>query len=323
MRRFLLLILLLPLPLASEVKILMPVVVKDAAGKPITDLKVSDFQVSGPKNASIERMWQVPSATVSTNDPRTPVVVLYDVANGRWARPSWKFLEQIAQDRSSVSILVNTTDGLRTIYDSATPPEVLSAALMLVKDPKATTNDPKIEQQAQRLRLLDNLDQNHTFRYDPGLNQMNSLIEVAHLLQSPDHRKPLLWFSMAEQFGSQRCELMAEQLNAAHVSVYPAAGPQAIFSDSSIVSNFVVLSESTGGLTFSSVHQFRNTTLFSSEWDALQKVLADFGPYYMLAIQAPTPKATDWIPVKITVDRPGLKIRGAPGFLGFKPDKKR
>ncbi|MFZ0315195.1 MAG: hypothetical protein WAL85_21020 [Candidatus Korobacteraceae bacterium] len=49
MRRLLLLLLLLPLPLISQVKILMPVVVKDAAGKPVTDLKLSDFQVSGPK----------------------------------------------------------------------------------------------------------------------------------------------------------------------------------------------------------------------------------------------------------------------------------
>ena len=45
---------------ASQVKILMPVVVKDAAGKSSTDLKISDFSVSGPKDVSIDRMWLVP-----------------------------------------------------------------------------------------------------------------------------------------------------------------------------------------------------------------------------------------------------------------------
>lgn len=51
-------------------------------------------------------------------------------------------------------------------------------------------------------------------------------------------------------------------------------------------------------------------------------MLADFGPYYVLALQASSPKETEWIPMKITVSRPGLTVRAAPGFEGIKPGKK-
>ncbi len=52
-------LLILPSTLLCQVKILMPVVVKDAGGTPVTDLKESDFHVSGPKGVSIDKMWLV------------------------------------------------------------------------------------------------------------------------------------------------------------------------------------------------------------------------------------------------------------------------
>lgn len=169
MRRLLLLILLLPLPLASQVKILMPVVVKDATGKPATDLKVSEFQVSGPKNISIERVWLVPPATVSKEDSRTPVFVLYDAPNAVNPNPDLTrnalrtFLETVAKTRAPVTFYINTTDGLRPIYDSATPPEVLSAALALTENPHGTSSDPTIDQQARKLDLLRSNSYTHIF----------------------------------------------------------------------------------------------------------------------------------------------------------------
>jgi hypothetical protein len=55
--------------------------------------------------------------------------------------------------------------------------------------------------------------------------------------------------------------------------------------------------------------------------DAVRLTQADFGPYYIVAVVAPPPTKLDWIPVKIKVNRPGLKVRAAPGFLGLKPVK--
>ncbi len=138
MRRFLIFLLLLPLPLVSQVKILMPVVVKDAGGKPVTDLKQSDFQVSGPKNVTVDRMWLVPPQTVSEQDSRTPVTVLYDAVNVASSNPnlttSWlrSFLSDVAMRQLPVTFYINTADGLRLIYDPSTAPEILSQALETV-----------------------------------------------------------------------------------------------------------------------------------------------------------------------------------------------
>src|SRR5580704_2060902 len=135
MRRLLLLLLLLPVSLVSQVKILMPVVVKNAQGQAVTDLKLSDFEVSGPKNVRIDEIWLVPPEIVSKGDPRTPVVVLYDAANAtnpypdlrtKWLRA---FLGSVAEHRLPVTFYINAPDGLRLIYEPSTPPEVLSAAL--------------------------------------------------------------------------------------------------------------------------------------------------------------------------------------------------
>ena len=75
----------------------MPVVVKDATGKPVTDLKASDFQASGPKNIHVDQMWFVPPQTVGSGSKEVSVVMLFDVANYR-VLPSQELLEQIADN---------------------------------------------------------------------------------------------------------------------------------------------------------------------------------------------------------------------------------
>ncbi len=344
MRTLLLLVLLLPSLLFAQVKILMPVVVKDATGKPVSDLKESDFKVSGPKNIRVDQMWFVPAEPLSIGSEEVSVVMLFDLANARGDIPSQDLLERIAETRSPVTILVNTTNGLQTIYDPTTSPATLSAALKALKDPNTTNAGPEAESLAARLRVLSKSDRNSTFRYDAGLNQLNSLVEVAHRLQATPGRKALLWSTGAAYFSSTaygplgiippncesgkavdcaaeypRGEIIAEALNAARVSLYPAPSPQPSFYASSAVAPFVTLAELTGGLTFNLAREeFKNTINVSSRWDALQKILSDFGSYYMLSVEVPTPTDTKWIPTQINVSRPGLTVRAAPGFLGLK-----
>lgn len=74
------------------------------------------------------------------------------------------------------------------------------------------------------------------------------------------------------------------------------------------------LADSTGGLAF----RLGEQTSFAAAVDA---TLRDFGSYYMLTTEVPSPKELDWIPLKIKVDRPGLTLRAAPGFLALKPLK--
>jgi VWFA-related protein len=319
MRRLLIFLLLLPLPLVSQVKILMPVVVRDASGKPVTDLKQSDFQVSGPKNISVERMWLVPPQTVSAQNTSVPVTVLYDAADAaygdlyfttKWIR---YFLGEIAQHRAPVTFYIYTADGLKLIYDPATAPQVLTAALALVETRQGTSNDPQIEEQAKKIELLSTSAQVRTFRFDYVSNQMRSLIALARLLPASEKRKAVIWITTEVAYWDKSLqmqiqEMTCEQFNADHISLYlPIADP---------VGALARLARSTGGRALT--NSGSNT---GPLWDVLQATLADFGPYYMLAVAVPTPKETDWIPVKIKVDRLGLTVRAAPGFYGLKPQK--
>lgn len=334
MRGILLFLLLLPLPLTSQVKILMPVVVKDADGKPVTDLKASDFQVSGPKDVSIDRMWLVPPETLSETDLRTPVTVLYDAANATDPYPELRtkwlryFLKTVAEHQLAVTFYVNTPDGLHLVYGPDTPPKVLSEALAWTENPKSAASDPRVEDQAQKLRLLGISSRVRPaipfHEYGP-INQMNSLIAVARRLNSPNKRKALLWLtdntyyffypdSPSATSLIPLSEGAAEALNAANVSVYPDFFGYRASTDGYDyywLHAQQKLADSTGSLSLTD----------DSIWEALQATLADFGPYYMLAVVVPAPRQTDWIPVKIRVIRPGLTIRPATGFYGLKPRK--
>jgi hypothetical protein len=331
MRRLLLLLLFLSLPLFSH----------DASGKPVTDLQLSDFSASGPKGTNIDRVWLVPPQTVSEEDPRTPMVVLYDAANATCAavlfpgsqgaypedcsnpypdlRIKWlrDFLGLVAKDRIPLTFLISTAEGVEVIYDPRTAaPEVLSAALLLTENPKATGPDPKVEEQAKRLRLLGSSPRINTFRFDSAGSQINSLTALANLLPQSDMRKLVIWLvstvfiphgtSDNPTWDSRaRYEIMVEQLNAAHVSIYVD------FFNRSAVGYKQLLPKSTGGVTLAD----------GSIQNAARAALSDFGPSYMLAVTVPTPKDLDWIPVNIKVGRPGLMVRAAPGFYGLRQKK--
>ncbi len=245
MCRLLIFLLLLPLPLVSQVKILMPVVVKDASGKPVTDLKQSDFQVSGPKNVSIDQMWLVPPLTVSEQDTRTPVAILYDAANATNSSPDLRlkwlrsFFAQLAQHPLPITFYINTPQGVQTVYEPTTPPEVLAAALTPTEKSNLTTNDPKVIDQAEKLKLLDPSSRAGHFvpfgLYGPN-SQMKSLVNLAKQLGDSGKRKAVLWLADATNYFylplyppdsptvnalMPLWEVSTEQLNATNVSVYP------------------------------------------------------------------------------------------------------
>jgi VWFA-related protein len=348
MRTLLLFLLLLPWSLFAQVKILMPVVVKDTAGKAAADLKESDFKVSGPKNVRVAELALVSPQTVMQDDSRSPIVMIYDAANiptdsSRLnVRDLRDFLGQVASRQLPVTLLVNTEAGLRLIHNARTPPEILSAALSATSKEKTTqppvpVTDPKVEEEARNLDFLNTAIRVTRSRLDADVDQMKSLLAFARLVQQSPGRKALVWVTVASpvsatelpaywgttEVRSDRAllpmyEAMVEELNSAHVSVYPLlftqANPESYGYLWDSWMGLKQLAESTGGLAFRLGQQ---TSLLA----AVDATTSDLGSYYMLAMEAPTPKELDWIPVKITVDRPGLTVRAAPGFLGLKPAK--
>lgn len=357
MRRLLFCLLLLPLPLVSQVKILMPVVVKDAAGKPVTDLKASDFQVSGPKNVRVEDVSLVQPHTVSKDDSRPSAAVIYDAANLRTneyesnVKELRDFLRDVASRRLPVTLLVNTEAGLRLIYSSRTPPEVLTAALAATEqstpkatDAKVTVADVNTDDEVNNLKLLNSAVWVHRSGLTASSDQMNSLISFAHLVQKLPGGKAVIWVTTQSPVGATETpaylasnanpwskpllpmyEGMIEELNAAHVSIYPlffnGANPIDYGNVWDSWTSLKQLAASTGGLAFKPGEQisFKQNSFLA----AAQFTLADFGPYYMIAVEVPTPKELDWIPVKIKVNRPRLTVRAAPGYLGLKPVKNK
>ncbi len=350
MRTLLLSVLLLPSLLFAQVKILMPVVVKDAAGKAVTDLKDSDFKV-GNKNIRVASVSLIDPQALSNDDARSSVVMIYDAANMPTTTFDLNvsdlrdFLSEIAHRRLAVTLLVNTESGIRLIYSARTSPEVLSAALSATSDNKSKekqvappVTDPKVEQQIKNLQLLNTAGLVRRSRRDAEVDQMNSQMAFAHLSQQLRGRKALIWVTLASPVSATEIpsywsgttttqvdlpllpmyEATVEELNAAHVSVYPFLFTQANPENYGALWNQWIalkqLAESTGGLALRLGQQ---TSLLA----AVDTTFSDFGPYYMLVVEVPPAKSLDWIPVKITVDRPGLTVRAAPGYLGLKPLK--
>lgn len=111
-----------------------------------------------------------------------------------------------------------------------------------------------------------------------------------------------------------------DMLNQAHVSVYPLQ----IYDrrDTSVTitnkrtwftaEGLKQVAACTGGFSFK---DYRGTTLEQ----AVAQIRADFGPYYLLTAAAPEIKRTDWIPLKLKLDRPDVTLRTSPGFLGLSP----
>jgi VWFA-related protein len=347
--------LLLPATLASQVKILMPVVVKDAAGKPVIDLKIPDFHVSGPKNIRVAGIALVSPQGAATEGLMAPVTVIYDAAN--IATDSFEldvqhlreFLGEVANRRLPVTLLVSTRDGLHLVYSAQSSPDILTAGLAATQPPTARstavtvpTNDPKLDDQVKDLKVLNTAGYVSRSRLDAAMDQLDSLLSLAHLVQSLPGRKTLIWVTIASPVSptqdpaywssttyypgatfnaSMRAdksllptyEAMVEQLNAAHVSVYPLyvqGNPEA--SEVAFHSWMALrqLAESTGGLAF---RMGRQKSLLS----AVLTVMEDTSSYYMLDVEVPTSKKLDWIPVKVKVTSPGLTVRAAPGFLNL------
>jgi VWFA-related protein len=342
MRTLLILVLLLPWSLLAQVKILMPVVVKDAAGQAVPDLKESDFKVSGPKNIALTDIAVVNPQPMKQDDARSSLVMIYDAVNLPTrsfelnVRDIRDFLSQAAKRKFPITLLVNSARGLRLIYNARTAPEVLLAALAATAESKTGAAEaaralaPAVREQIEALQLLNTTVNLPRSRLEAGVDQMNSLL--ARLLRPFPGRKALMWVTVASPVGATEIpaywgtttthadqsllpmyEATIEELNAADVSVYPFLFSQANPKDYGYLFDIWMglkqLAESTGGMAL----RLGQETSLGAAADA---TMHDFGPYYMLTTEVSAPKELGWIPVKIKLDRPGVTVRERRDFSG-------
>lgn len=267
-----------------------------------------------------------------------------------------KYLEGVAQRHDPVTLVVNQGSGLKPVYDFGTDPKLLADALDAVNQNRKV-DDPKVKEQVERLKLLKSYTPVPLTPDQVTAAQLTGLEQISRLLQRSPNRKALLWLTWnywlgtgeyTKYFmGSQRGvgatasipEAIAnaqadtrftglpplyqhtiDALNTAHVSVYPLQqydrrNTSLTLNDRSLwftAEGLKQVAACTGGFSFK---DFRNTTLD----EAVSAVRADFGPYYMLTATVPEIKRTDWVGLKVKVNKPGLTARSAPGFLGLSP----
>ncbi len=201
------------------------------------------------------------------------------------------------------------------VYNARTRPEVLLAALAATAKEKSGTasciadTDPQVKQQIEALRLLSTAVPVPRSRMNAGVDQMKSLLALAHLLQSLPGRKALVWVTLTSPVGATELpdywggtaarvdqsllpmyEAAVEELNVAHVSVYPFLFTQANPENYGYVFDSWMglkqLAESTGGLAL----RLGQQTSLGAAADA---AMNDFGPYYMLERQR-FPRLKSW-----------------------------
>jgi VWFA-related protein len=225
----------------NETKMLLPVVVTQADGKPCVDLREADFKVEGKHVLRVESAQLIAPERVSAEDTRTPVFVVYN-ATDRYDfgtavtvqasinREVLSMLAEIAKTAEPVTLIVFTPDGLKLIHDFSTPPAVLSVALAAVEQGK-DSSDPKVQEEVVRLRLLKSVTPGHLDSTSDAA-ELGALERMAKILQRSPNRKGLVWlgtgFYLQLGFGTSAVtqysaneQHAVDTLNAAHISVYP------------------------------------------------------------------------------------------------------
>jgi VWFA-related protein len=358
-------------------QLLVPVVVTQGNGQPVTDLQLANFKVEGGHGLQADSVQLVAPETLGDPQHTVPVFILCDkflVQATTWGQISdevLQFLEEAAQKRIPVTVVANTWSGLSPVYDFGTAPGVLTEALAALKSGAAVSN-PQVQKQLDQLKL---------FKAAPELQkttndvlaemQLDRPRQLAQLLRRSPNRKALIWMTWRYGVGTgeytkswpawsttpttrqasqtpgfklegpnapsvwdvqnkqphtefteipPRYQQAIDSLNAAHVSVYPLQmwdrrNTQLTISDKyahAAAAGLAQFAACTGGFSFK---DYQNTTLAQ----AVAQVGTDFGPYYMLTITAKDVKTTDWIGLKVKVDRPSVTVRTAPGFLGLSP----
>jgi len=351
----------------NDTKVLVPVVVNPVGGHLVLDLKTADFSAEGPKDVKLESAQLVPAEALPDPQHTIPVFILYDAyffpapVQTIIGSQLLEFLGEVAQHPSPVTLVVNTTSGLKPVYDFGTDPKVLADALAVLNT-GAKASDSKVKEQVDRLKILRTYIPAPSAVEDQSKLQFAGLTSIAQILGRSPNRKAVLWMTwnywlgtgmyttnwtlntMAEQrslssvAGSRSEDLLANasdtrygsvpplyqkaisSLNTAHISVYALQlynpnDPTFSLSDPNVRNTAEGLRQvaaCTGGVNMKDFTQMK-------VGQAVSQVRADGGPYYMLTISAADIKKTDWVPIKVKVNRDGLSIRTAPGFLGLSP----
>lgn len=191
----------------NETKVLVPVVVSPAGGHLILDLKAADFSVEGPKDIKLESAQLVPAEAMPDPQHTVPVFILYDAfffpapVQTILGDRLLDFLGEVAQHPSPVTLVVNTVNGLKPVYDFGTDPKVLGDALAALNS-GTKPSDAKVKDQVERLKLLKTYLPASGAVEDNTRLQFAGLTAISQILGRSPNRKAVLWMTWNYWLGS-------------------------------------------------------------------------------------------------------------------------
>lgn len=211
--------------------VLVPVVVRDKSGAPVTGLQEQDFTLADGGKPQIIRSFE------EVRDERTarpesarpgvfsnvgfaqpgeqrPTIILLDLLNPEWAQQVYarqqllRYLEQSLDPGQPVALLTLTSGGLTVIHDFTRDPRVLIAALRRVRGQKEFAESPRdesvslhldqLEQETAELaEMMRNLMEQYSSdqrRLAGGITR-DALRDLARSFAGVPGRKSLLWIT--------------------------------------------------------------------------------------------------------------------------------
>jgi len=337
----------------ASAQVVIPAIVTDAGGHPVSGLQKADFSLESKDHVQLEDVEEVLPLAAGTS---VPVFILYDAAS--MAGPDQKkthtelleLLSRAAREHDPITLILRSSKGLELIHDMTTDPAVFSAAInRAIPDQKKATAVGEGQNKAENTKFesdvsaevarLQELIQSHPdarFKpwFDAALDELAGIQKMAELMQGSKKRKVLIWIGSCcstlmfdngeivdtRDPGKGRPAIYYMESGGRKESVYsiPVAYEKMVEAVNSARFS-VYLTQ--GGLMGELARRTGGAYIGASPTfptldSGIAEARKDLGPYYLLRVSVnPASKAPTPVRVKIKVDKPDVRIRSADGFL--------
>ncbi|HVN22245.1 MAG TPA: hypothetical protein VMU05_25890 [Dongiaceae bacterium] len=195
----------------TSAQVVIPAVVTDAAGQPVSGLQKHDFTLEPKDHVQLEDVEEVPPLAGTS----VPVFILYDAASvtgldqEKIHTEVLQVLSRAAREHDSITVILRSTKGLELIHDMTTDPAVFSAAINRALPDHAKDGalqgqhsggtDARFESEvsAEVARLQELIKARPDTRskpwFDASLDELAGIQKMAELMQGSKKRKILVW----------------------------------------------------------------------------------------------------------------------------------
>jgi len=196
----------------ASAQVVIPAIVTDLGGHPVSGLQKTDFSLESKDHVQLEDVEEVLPLAAGTS---VPVFILYDAAS--MAGPDQKkthtelleLLSRAAREHDPITLILRSSKGLELIHDMTTDPAVFSAAInRALPDKSKSASDregqskaegPKFASEvlAEAARLQELIQSHPDVRFKPwfsaALDELGGIQKMAELMQGSKKRKVLIW----------------------------------------------------------------------------------------------------------------------------------